>query len=338
MHPYHAYLTLGETPIAPEKGMGISSSGQPAFNGQNYSGLLSLFFDSELSTTFFHHREGWVPSGSRLLVPVMSGVGAEASHAGSVFSLLNLLMSPKTGGVMSEIKADPNFTPVAGFTFDLPNSGTAFRSPAFVDLELNLDWMQHALLKPLNSSPKGTDRLPYLPIARSASPSLFMELHQRHPDLLKGLIATSPLHPQDLDVGNRTLEKLRRERNYRANEEAVAWVDALNRQMTWHEKADPFINDLPVLILVGQADPEETEALAPKVGWKAYREWERKFPHKVRFIIVKGAGHDLFSTREKQVLISVMKYVHRMFRFVLNGEKDMAAAFPVEDCEFREEQ
>ncbi|MBI4405665.1 MAG: hypothetical protein HY537_16015 [Deltaproteobacteria bacterium] len=335
MPPELAYLTLGENPMRPEYHMAVSPTGDARFNNQNYKVIVPEF-DMDLQTTFFRHPDGWIPKGSRVVVPALAGIGAEHSHSGSVFSLMNFLMSPKNSGTIGHIKSDPNYVPAAAFAFDLPNNGTAFRSLEFTDLKTNLLWLRAALTWPLAHWPKENGPAPVcIPIARSASPALLMELHQSNPTLFGGMILTSPMHPDDLAVSNVTLAKLVREGVYKSNDEANRWSDKLYEQMTWHKQQDPFKNDVPVLIMVGTEDPEETEATAPKVGWNIYREWERKYPNKVRFIIIKGASHDLFATRDKQVLTRTMKYVYRFFQFVLNKEKNMAEAFPVEPDEIR---
>ncbi len=339
MSPEFAFQTLavGGKPKVAEFDMAVSTSGQAAFKNQSYANVVEPWYEPNLATGFFHARGGWFPAGSELFVPVVSGAGADYSHSGSNLSLLNLLMSAKSGGILGAIKADPHFTRVAAFSFDLPNSGSAFPSASFgKDLTTNLFWLRSALSRPAPFWPKEKGRPLFVPISRSASPPLVMEMHQRSPDFLGGMIHTSPLHPSDLAAANRTLAKMISDKVFMPNFLALSWVDDLYAQMEWHKQEDPFKNDTPVLILVGSEDPEETQAQGEKVGWKIYREWERKFPHKVRFIIVPGAGHDLFATRDKTVLLRVMRYVHRFFRFVLNGEKDLAAAFPVESDEPRD--
>ena len=334
MPPELAYLTLGQDPMKPGWHIGVSPSGQAAFNNQDFKVIVPEY-DQTLQTAFFRYADGWVPKGSRLIVPALAGIGAEHSHSGSVFSLLNFLMSPKKSGTIAEIKSDPNYIPVAAFAFDLPNNGTAFRSLSFTDLRINLLWLDSALAMPLPHWPLENGPPIYVPIARSAGPGLLMELHQSYPTCFRGMILTSPMHPDDLDASNVTFNKLVDQGHYKANKEALVWSDELFRRMTWHKVEDPFKNNVPVLILAGSEDPEELEAGDTKIGWKIYREWERKFPHKVRFIIVKGAAHDLFAARDKQVLLKVMKHVYRFFQFIINEEKDMAAAFPVDPDEVR---
>jgi hypothetical protein len=336
LSPFQAFLMLGESPFTPGWHFGQNVKGEAFFNNQLYTTIQSRFNPS-LHTPFYFSSKGMMAENSRLVVPALAGIGAEHSHSGSVFSLLNLLLSDtnKKKGTVAELKADPNYVRVNPFAFDLPNNGGAFRSASYTGLRENIYWLSAALTG-FRSEWRAELGSPLIvPIARSASPSLLMELHQHRPEYLKGLIAISPLHPSDLEIGNRTLEKLVTEGVYKANHEANRWSDSLYGQMTWHKNADPFLNDLPMLILVGTTDPEETQALEAKQGWDIYREWERKYPHKVRFIIVEGAGHDLFATRDKETLHRVMKYVYRFFQFVLNNEKDMAAAFPIEPGEIR---
>jgi pimeloyl-ACP methyl ester carboxylesterase len=333
---FQVFQMLGSGPFTPGWHLGQNLRGEPYFNKQLYP-VLQSEFKFPFQTPFYFSRKGFVAENTRLVVPAIGGVGAEFSHSGSVFALLNLLLSDsaKKLGTVAELKADPNYMRVNAFAFDLPNNGGAFRSTSFTGLEENISWLADALTSFGSNWRQELGQPLIAPIVRSASPSLLMQMHQTFPSLLKGMLAVSPLHPLDLENGNKTLKVLAQQGYYKPNEEANHWIDTLYEQMTWHEKEDPFLNDLPVLILVGTNDTEETDALEPKLGWDIYREWERKFPNKVRFIIVEGAGHDLFAIRDKEILHKVMKYVYRFFQFVLNGEKDMAAAFPIEPGEIR---
>ncbi len=306
---------------------GLNLDGEVFYRGSRYPKLAATYHP-ELRTTYFHAGRGLAPKGSRLWVPTFHGIAADYSHAGSLLSLINVLSTEATAKVFGRIKADPNYVPVAAYGFDLPNCGTAFKNPDFLGVPDVLNWTRVAVDFPPSLEPEWN--LPTVPIARSASPGMLAPIKGR----FDGMIWASPTHIDDYVVGTEIINQLAAEIGMDGrprlikNQPALDWINALMKQpdMGWKPHQPPV--DYPLLILGGTNDREELAAKGRTVGWREYERWERENPKRVRFIKIPGAGHDVYNTQDPEVLLHVMRLTYRFFQFVLNGETDMAAAFP----------
>jgi hypothetical protein len=278
-------------------------TGPVVYKGQSFRGLLAVD-DPELRTKRYRSREGILPGGASVVLPMMHGMGPLSSHAGSMLATLNALTGskrkPGRSDTLRAIRQLPFYGLLGGEAIDLPGCHGAEVDPSVWSVQGAADWARRWIA----SMP--TEATHVIPLARSASTAILLRLAADHPRLLNGLILLSPMLPSDRQHSNEDLLQRIDAGEAELNPSAFSWMNSLCEQSQWDELPDPF-ESLPTLILTGREDSQVSDRVRMKC-----RQWARELPH-VRYFDVESAGHDVLNLRNRQ---PVLRALAQLYQFV----------------------
>ena len=278
--------------------------GEPFFEGRYYPNLRMVpnnFGDYPYNGMSYVPRKS--PQKPQALVLGLHGLGAEDSHGGTLFGLLEILSNPKhplyqivVKQLMKDHLNDPQKYPasepvvVKAEVLDLPNSGNG---PPVTNKQFNtLADFKERFRRYVEELKKREGNIPVIVIARSAASGLVASVVEDYPDLIDGLVMVGPTHPDPKMGINSSLAALLLEiyqHVVRGNYAAIVWIKRLYAEMTWHRHPAKIFSKLKTLILVGANDIEVSKEAA-----QDYQKWARDYPN-VQFRIYPQAEHDVFA-------------------------------------------
>lgn len=268
----------------------FDNHGSPERRGTLYKGIVA-HYDRNFDTVTYEPRD--MRADAQVAMPLFHGFGADHSHSGAMFPLLQILTDPKTerspdNSMIARAQKLTNYVPAVGVAIDLPAHGGGPRlSRRFAqDPNMTVDWLAAKLMQiKARFSP-----LPLVPLGRSGSPGFLILVNQRYPGLLDGMVLMSPQLP-DASVLRHVVERLYARESSgeikRLNYDGLNWAQQIfGKQMHWHLEEDPF-QGLPTLVLIGGADPE-----TPESARQMWHDIVERSPNAV-YAEVPNAGHDV---------------------------------------------
>lgn len=283
-----------------------------------FDGKLKAEFVPDFNTIRQFPASGRIPADAKVRVLLSHGAGATYSHSDAMRSLIRSLGEEKglakPSSNISKIREYDKFTKVAIEAIDLPFHGKGSRDASLHDKEAVTAYLTR-YLKQMKAE---TPHLPIVVFGRSSSPSLYIDILSREPNLIDGVINMSPVIPLTREIvteGTQKAYEMAAQGSFAIHKEGLDWVDNLLLQTNWNEKS---LNGKPALFLTGKEDWEVTTL-------------ERNFMAKlaqdqsnVRYIDLPGAGHDVFRetkiNNDKQVL-ETLKAVEDFLFEIANTKK-----------------
>lgn len=265
-----------------------------------YDGKIRAEYLPEFNTIRQFSISGRMPNDAKVRVLLTHGAGAIYSHSDAMRPLVRWLGEgkglAKPSSNVSKLREHETFTKVAIEAIDLPFHGKGSRDEKLH----NKEEVTAYLIRYLKQMKAETPHLPLVVFGRSSSPSLFIDILSREPDLIDGMIAMSPvipLNPEIVREGTRLALEMAEKGLFPVYPEGLNWVDNLLMQVHWHEKS---LNGKPALFLTGKDDWEVVDLERNLMARVAAEN------SNVRYIDIPGAGHDVFRetkiNNDKQVL------------------------------------
>jgi alpha-beta hydrolase superfamily lysophospholipase len=271
------------------------------FHGNRYR-RLTVSFDAALSTVRYAARDGRVPAGSRAIVPLLHGFGAQYSHAGSMISTaMGVLKSRRPPGnragrqkrgrfsLVTELLRTGRHISCATEAIDLPFHGAGPEDAELRHLDGVVDWLSRAL-RQLRSY-----GLPVVPVARSGSSGLLLSALERSPELADAIVLSAPCHPViGFDACTRRDDEDIARGAYVPNVQGRAWFVEINRALAerW-PRLEKVLERTPALVLVSPADTDTPVEARRAFEQGISRGIARGAPSAYREIT--GAAHDLLA-------------------------------------------
>lgn len=281
---------------------------------------LRLIDYPRMQTKGIVNQRGIVPPGSRALVLLLHGTGAEHSHMGAMVEPARVFTAEaNTGGLAGKaLRAaeawGPQHLPLGALAIDLPGHGFneadhLLQLEGRAALNGSITWLADELRRL-----KHEHNIPLIVFARSGSPGIVLELNGVHPGLLDAMILMSPSHSRpDLDQLSvqACLDLAGSDPHFKLNEIGFDWINLLYRHMTWHNWPKPA-GDVPTLILMGSEDPE-----TPQAARDAFASMARMSPN-IQYEEFAGGRHDLLTTHEwnRETLLAAYKAIYAFLRKV----------------------
>jgi len=235
---------------------------------------------------------------SKLIVNWSHGLTGLISNSGRVFSQLKVMNAAKPEGTIHKaLLADGHWIDTTTVAADLPFHGAGPQDPRYASLEGSLAWRKRYFQSLLEHKgpPQGL-----IGASRSGESLYLAQLAHENPGLFKGQIWMSPMHP--VAGFTDTIQGYNRqniESKMDPNPHALRWfantceeIYRLPAERRWWD-SERGVPDLPILILVGEKDPEVPQSTRSK-----YKALAEKNPDTFFYVEVPGAGHDVFSVTE----------------------------------------
>lgn len=285
----------------------LDQGGQSFYKGQSKSPVAE--WDNTLNTVRFYgavehvHNQPReirrVASNSQVFMPVAHGNGAFYSHSGPMLDFITFVTrgSKKRSGSTRDsslpslretvFEKYPDLV-IAAEAKDDPGHGMGPDPKHFPTVNDWVEW-EATYLRQVKAF-----GLPVVPLAKSGSTAKYLQLIQKYPDLLDGLILISPVHPSikhHEDVAR--LYQFADEGEFVPNLWGFEWAVKMVQQMDFHKNPNPF-NGVPVLSMYGGMDYE--------VSKEVYQEFDRIAANVpsgdiARSIRIAGGGHNLLATQ-----------------------------------------
>lgn len=273
---------------------------------------LSVEYDVDLDTVIYRRKDRIVSPSA--FVPLFHGNGAQNSHSGAMFSILNILTAESRAGssvlkgLTKRVQGLADYVPTHAVAWDFPFHGAGPSAASFNNIDNTLDWIALGL-KRLNTN------LPIVPVARSGSSGLLIELNLKYPGLLSGMILVSPVHPTlKLEEGIRYVRERAKSGSTPLNEIGLNWIVSQMEQMRWQLKPNPF-GGLPTLILFGAED-----AQSPVGVRRVFQELAGMSPD-AYYLELPRMGHDVLSPVEPDLAFPAYEAIYRFIRRSLERKR-----------------
>ncbi|MEZ4751733.1 MAG: hypothetical protein R3B54_14225 [Bdellovibrionota bacterium] len=238
------------------------------------------------------------PDESKVFMPIAHGNGAWYSHSGPMLDFVTFATraSKKRSGATRQgdqpsvretvFERYPDLV-IAAEAKDDPGHGMGPDPSKFPTVDHWIEWEASYLREVKKFG------VPVVPLAKSGSTAKYMQLIQKYPDLLDGLILISPVHPSiKLKEDVARLHQFVEDGEFIPNMWGFEWAVKMINQMTFQNNPQPF-NGVPVLIMYGGMDYE--------VSKEVYAEYERLTENVpsgdiARTVRVPGGGHNLLAS------------------------------------------
>ncbi|MCB0418336.1 MAG: hypothetical protein H6617_08810 [Bdellovibrionaceae bacterium] len=286
--------------------MALDEEGNTTYRGQKKTpkaewdpGLETVRFFSSVQRETNQKRElVRYSSDSRVFMPIAHGNGAWYSHSGPMLDFVTLVTraSKKRSGSTRDgntpsvretlFERFPDLV-VAAEAKDDPGHGMGPDPDKFPTVDHWIEWEASYLREVKRFG------LPVVPLAKSGSTAKYMQLIQKYPDLLDGLILISPVHPSiKLKEDVARLHQFVEDGEFVPNMWGFDWAVKMVGQMDFQHNPQPF-NGVPVLVMYGGMDYE--------VSKEVYAEYERLTENVpsgdiARTVRVPGGGHNLLAS------------------------------------------